>query len=440
MPLTGSANVNTVTNETAVGVVNVIGASGSAAAVTTAYAVCLLLAVGVASVNAVVNASAVGVDKVIASANVNTVTNESSSGALRIIGKSSVTNTVTTESAVAVKSIIGKSSVNTVTTMSIVGVYNVRAGATAVNTVTSAAARGSNGIIGSANVNSVTSASAAGAVKKFGASATTNTVVNTSAVQLIRVPSRSSVNTVTSVTAVGVVKVSGKSSVNTVTSTANPTFTVHGSSSVNTVTTASAVPVVKIIGKASASTVTNTSSLLPTILDKFGKPIPKPTWFDRYWNALVAVVTAQWPEVYGKMSMDVGIERRDWVNELNSGHLSVPWAVVTLDFVPTTDRGPFPRYEMTATIYYITSVALAQTAMPSTWYSTQGDWTTATYITDKLIGLQQAIYADQTMGSHLDAQAIDVSADNPINVSLLSAKNVFQAGSITITTIIPGVA
>lgn len=435
---TDSANVNTVANASAVGIVKVIGVGATSNAVATATARFLLLAVGVASVNTVANASAVGVDKVIGSANVNTVTTESSTSLIRLTARSTV-NTVANASAVAVKGIIGKSSVNTVTSMSAVGVYKVR-GSSVVNAITAASARGTSGIIGASSVNSVTSATARGVVKKFGVGTTTNTVVNASAVQLIRVPSRSSVNTVTNATAIGVVKVIGRSSVNTVTTTANVTHSVRGNASVNTVTTASAVPVVKIIGKANVSTVTSAMSLLPTILDKFGKPIPKPTWYDRYWSALLAVILATWPEVRGKVSMDIAVERRDWVVELSNGKLTAPWCTVVLDFVPSADRGPFPRYDMTATVYYIASLKDAVAGVPSTWFAVAGDWPAATYLTDKLIALQQAIYADMTMGSHIDAQAINVGADNPINVSFIDSKSTYQAGSIQITTIIPGVA
>lgn len=150
--------------------------------------------------------------------------------------------------------------------------------------------------------------------------------------------------------------------------------------------------------------------------------------YDLFWSGLTAIIGATWPEVVGKCWQDVAVEREDWVNNLNSADLSVPWCVVKLEIAPTSDWGIGPKKITMATIWYITSLQAAKAS----------NVTAATLVTDKIFDLQGALFTAQTIGTVLDDVAIDQNADNPVNVSLLDAKLLYQAASLTVQCVVAG--
>jgi hypothetical protein len=153
------------------------------------------------------------------------------------------------------------------------------------------------------------------------------------------------------------------------------------------------------------------------------------TWYDAYWSAVKAVIGATWTDVQPKyIFQDNQVERIDWTQRANDLQLSAPWVAVKVEAHPTSEWGAGPKYEITATAFYITTLALGKGANLT---ATEG-------IMSKLVGLQLALYASQTMGTVLDDIDFDATSENPVNMSFLGAKLPYQAGSITFKTIVYG--
>lgn len=153
------------------------------------------------------------------------------------------------------------------------------------------------------------------------------------------------------------------------------------------------------------------------------------TWFDRYWNALVGIIQTAWPEVTNVVATDISIERRDWINDIDTGRMAGTWCVVSLDINPTDQWGNGPKDEIAATVFYIMPLSGAQNTGK----------TATTYIADKLAILQKSLYASAlpwSLGTVLDDIPIDVSAENPVNVSMLDADRDYQGGSLTVTSVV----
>lgn len=154
-------------------------------------------------------------------------------------------------------------------------------------------------------------------------------------------------------------------------------------------------------------------------------------WYNSvWWPNLKQVIVGAWPEVDTKLFQDTSVERRDWYNELNEGALTAPWCVVSLDVQPTGEWAACPTWEIKASIYYITSLALAK----------QLGVTVTSMITAKLVLLQEALYRAQTVGSVDDAITYDINAENPINASFLQAKIDYQAGAVEASFIVAVIA
>jgi hypothetical protein len=149
--------------------------------------------------------------------------------------------------------------------------------------------------------------------------------------------------------------------------------------------------------------------------------------FDVYWTNLKDAIVTTWPEVDGKIFQDVSIERRDWVNELDKGDLTAPWCIVVFDTEQTDEWGAKPHMMIKPTIYYCTSLALAKAASKPA----------ATFIAGKLLALQESMFNDQYTGTTLNETVLDVTAENPVNVSFLANKGDYQGGSIMFQSIVP---
>lgn len=150
--------------------------------------------------------------------------------------------------------------------------------------------------------------------------------------------------------------------------------------------------------------------------------------FDVLWNNLKVVISTAWPEIAaGNLFQDISIERRDWVDEVNSGGLAPPWCVVVFEETGTNEWGAQPHLSVQPTIYYITSLKAAAVAGKPA----------VTFVQGKLLDLKTAAFADLTIGTVLNEVNMDTTASNPVNVSFLANKSDLQGGSIMFTIIVP---
>lgn len=150
-------------------------------------------------------------------------------------------------------------------------------------------------------------------------------------------------------------------------------------------------------------------------------------YYDTFWNALVAVIAGAWPDVTSAdIFQDTQIERIDWTQAMNNGQFSPPWVVVKLEIEKCDDWGIGPKQLITATIWYIDSTKDAETS----------GVTAMSGIAFKLMTLQQALFAAQTLGMVQDGVSFDVTSENPVNMAFLGAKIPFQAGSMTVQTVV----
>lgn len=141
-----------------------------------------------------------------------------------------------------------------------------------------------------------------------------------------------------------------------------------------------------------------------------------------FWDELKTIVQATWTEVAdGALKQDVAREHDDWVVLINTGKMVPPWVVVTEQIEATDEWIALPCVKVTVTIYYITSLKAARDASK----------TAVDFIQGKLFALRTALLDAQTIGTVDEhSVAIDTTADNPINTSMLTNKVDYQAGSI----------
>jgi len=154
------------------------------------------------------------------------------------------------------------------------------------------------------------------------------------------------------------------------------------------------------------------------------------TFYNTYWTSLLALVVEAWPEVDGKIWQDTPMNRVNWYNELQSGSLTVPWTVIRLDIVGTGEWvANTACYEITATIWYITSLEKAK--------EVDTTLTCTDLIAGKLVDLQVILYNDNTLGTTYSPIPLTVNADDPVNMSLVAEQNMnMQAGSLQATTLV----
>lgn len=430
---TDTASVNGIATIAGVSVVDVIGGT-SVNGVSTITAGYLKKCVGVASVNGVATiVKAVSVALVIAVASVNSVANETAAATIRFTGKASI-NGVATISATGHTLVNGRASANGISTETASYLYKV-GGKASVNSVATYVAKGSSGIIGLGAINGVATITAKSkAIKNFTASV--NAVATESSAPLTKATGKSVVNAVATISAIGRAIARGAASVNGVATYFASNKSLSDKTNVNGIATYVANARIKVVGVGNVSGIASWSGPIPIVRDKFGVAIAAPTWYDKYWSALVKVLGTAWPEAIDKIAQDNQIERLDWVNALNAGQLTPPWVVVSLSIQPTDLWGPGPKYAVVASVYYIVDTLKAKNAQTTIGTAS----TAASMITDKLIALQHSMEDDITMGLvNLDDMPIDNSASNPINVSLINAKQTLQAGSIQVTTIVYGI-
>lgn len=146
-----------------------------------------------------------------------------------------------------------------------------------------------------------------------------------------------------------------------------------------------------------------------------------------YWAALKTILAATWPEVPAKcLFMDTTIERKNWVNLLNSGQMSTPWVVVKIQRAPTDAWGAGPKQIYTTTVWYNVGITVAAGLSESPTVMIDG----------KLDALKTALFASQTLGTVTDDVTFDTTSENPVNMSFLAVTPEYQGGSITFECVV----
>lgn len=140
---------------------------------------------------------------------------------------------------------------------------------------------------------------------------------------------------------------------------------------------------------------------------------------------LYALIKATLPEITGPIATVPQIQRINWVNQVKSGGIVPPWAVVHLPaLVPDEQFSSTSSvsWSVTPTVYYIGSVD-------------QGGGNIGDYLEARLSLLEEALsfWDGYTVTA---IPVIDASEDNPVSASLLTNDMPFLAASLTFSALI----
>ena len=143
--------------------------------------------------------------------------------------------------------------------------------------------------------------------------------------------------------------------------------------------------------------------------------------FHQKLNRLIKVT---WPEVQNPVFRLTQIQRINWVNDVKAGKLKPPYIVVD---IPALTVAPgwcasATNYKVFPTLYYIASIK-------------EGGGDIGDSIEDRLDLLAEAILFPATATTFpftiLDAPAIDTSASQAVNDSMLAAEMPYLSGALT---------
>lgn len=153
------------------------------------------------------------------------------------------------------------------------------------------------------------------------------------------------------------------------------------------------------------------------------------SWYNTYWNGLISLVAAAWPEVQpGAVAVDTTAERRDWINLLNAKQLALPFVIVKLNITEAEDWVPdWPCYNVEAVLNYVADTKLPPGAR---------EGTITEYLMSRLLAMSSAAMWSASIGTVLTQPELSLNADNPVNISLLDAQVLFQSASVIITSVI----
>ena len=141
------------------------------------------------------------------------------------------------------------------------------------------------------------------------------------------------------------------------------------------------------------------------------------------------LIKSAWPEVQNPVFRLTQIQRINWVNDVKAGKLKPPYVVVDIPAlaIETGWCQSAVNYKVSPAIYYIASIK-------------EGGGDIGDSIEDRLDLLAEAILFPATATTFpftiLDAPAIDTSASQAVNDSMLAAEMPYLSGALTFGALI----
>ena len=160
-------------------------------------------------------------------------------------------------------------------------------------------------------------------------------------------------------------------------------------------------------------------------------PESNPSAIDLFWTNLKVIIGAQWPEVVGTVFKDVSIERRDWINDAQSGRLQMPYAIVKMSHANTTDWSCYPTIKIDCTVSYIDGLRQAKDRA-----SVNGQNITAnSWLLQECKKLAKSIETGLTLGTIMPDMTFTANAENAVNEVMLKNSLEYEAASFTFSSI-----